>query len=185
MVFLRSAPSASSGRFVGSIATAPGAYPRARRRIMGPKTPARATESSTRRAIGRSPIRNASAMPDKTFERILIFIRDRFAGAVRAGHHQHIRSAGGKEQVTGAACRATSLQARRYPERRRRVPASSEQAQSAERSIAAALPPQEKVRPGFAPFPDLFAITANGFSFRNFRSRKAALASGFRASQAR
>jgi len=45
----------------GERATAAGAYPRERRRITGPSGPAVATESSTRRAIGRSPLSSASA----------------------------------------------------------------------------------------------------------------------------
>ena len=45
-------------------AATPGAYPRERRRITGPKVPTRATESSTRRAIGRSPIKKASAISE-------------------------------------------------------------------------------------------------------------------------
>ena len=64
-VFFKSAPRARIGRLDGNTATALGAYPRARRRTAGPKTPARAIESSTRRAIGRSPIKKASAMPER------------------------------------------------------------------------------------------------------------------------
>ena len=84
---------------VGSIATAPGAYPRARRKIIGTENtgardrvvdPARDRALANQERIGDSR---------QTFERIVIFIGDRFAGAICAGHHQRVRSAGGKEQV--------------------------------------------------------------------------------------
>ena len=70
-----------------------------RRRITGPNAPARTTESSTRRAIGRSPIRNASAMPASCSRASSSSIRDRLARTVRAGHDQHRRRAGGEQQM--------------------------------------------------------------------------------------
>jgi hypothetical protein len=59
----RSPPAARIGVSAGRRATAPGAYPRERRSTTGPNVPARAIESSTRRAMDRSPISHASAMP--------------------------------------------------------------------------------------------------------------------------
>ena len=63
------------------------------------ETPARATESSTRRAMGRSPMRKASAIPARRASASSSSIGDRLAGTVRAGHHQHFGSARGEQQM--------------------------------------------------------------------------------------
>ena len=98
-VFFKSAPSARIGRFDGKTATALGAYPRERRRTTGPKAPARAIESSTRRAIGRSPIKKASAMPERRSSSVRVIEGDRFARTVRTCHHENFRRACGKQQM--------------------------------------------------------------------------------------
>ena len=103
MLFFKSAPSAriglSAGGRMGKLATAPGAYPRERRRIDGPNAPTRATESSTRRAIGPFADEEGICNSREAVESILIFIRDGFARAVRARHDQNARSTGGKQKV--------------------------------------------------------------------------------------
>ena len=99
MVFFRSAPTARIGRGAGRRATTAGAYPRARRRMSGPEGPGRTTESSTRRAIGRAPTRNASAMPSSRTARIGVIVGDGFTRTIRARHHQHVRGAGAEQQM--------------------------------------------------------------------------------------
>ena len=77
-----------------------GAYPRALRRTELARRPsARTTESSTRRAIGRSPTRNASASPVNRSNASSSSIRDRLARTVGARHHQDIRRTGGEQQM--------------------------------------------------------------------------------------
>ena len=100
IVFFRSAPSARIGRCVGKACHRAGSVAAgAAQNRLGPNAPTRTTESSTRRAMGRSPIRNASAMPDEPLQRVFIFVSDRLARAVGAGHDQHFGSAGSKEQM--------------------------------------------------------------------------------------
>ena len=48
----------------------------------------RVTESSQRTWIGRSWVRNRSAMPASRLERVVVLVGDRLVGAVAAGHHQ-------------------------------------------------------------------------------------------------
>ena len=100
IAFLRSAPSASTGRVdrqrrhrAGRVAAAPPQDHRpAAVRTARPSRPP-AGRSAARRS------RNASARPASRSQRVLVLVRDRLARAVGAGHDQHIGRAGGEEQM--------------------------------------------------------------------------------------
>ena len=99
IVFFRSAPRARIGRFVGKVATAPGAYPRARRRIAGPKR-ADARDGIVH-AARDGPFADQKTVRDtgELLQRVVVFIGDGLAGAIRAGHDQNLGGAGGKQQM--------------------------------------------------------------------------------------
>ena len=79
---------------------------------------ARTTESSTRRAIGRSPTRNASAMPASRSRASSILVGDRLARSIGAGHHQHVRRAGREQQMVQRRVGQHHARARRCRARR-------------------------------------------------------------------
>ena len=185
IVFFKSAPVANIGPEAGMVATAEGAYPRERRRITGPKAPARATESSTRRAMGRSPIRNASAMSGKTRQRVLVFIRNGLARAIGAGHHQRFRRAGVEKQVMqrsiGQHYAEFVVLGRDAIELNLRAGKNDRTGDGQQQRLGF----RRKLDQPARPLPHLLTITANGFSLRYFRSRRASTAVAFAASHAR
>ena len=157
------------------VATAPGAYPRARRRITGPKAPVRTTESSTRRAIGRSPIRNASAIPERLPAPPRLRTR-----SVRWSDW-HWSSPGLPERrpqtADGAvACTAASIRVRYCRARRLRACTFAGASTIGRATEVSSARPRRRAQPDSRPRSRSRTIRANGFSLRNLRSRKAATA---------
>ena len=107
-------------------------------------------------------------------ERVLVFVSDRLAGAVGAGHHQHFRSARGKQQMMQRRVgqhHAEFVVVRRDSRRVRPWPEPERSAAPTEVSSASAS--GEKARPAGGPPRDPAPSRANGFSLRNLRSRSA------------
>ena len=99
MVFFRSAPSASTGRSQGSVATAAGSIAACAPQNDRAETLRR--EQRNRPPGGRwaAPNQECVRNAGKTLQRVFILIGDRLARAVGAGHDQSFRSAGREEQV--------------------------------------------------------------------------------------
>ena len=153
--------------------------------MTGPKAPTRATESSTRRAMGRSPIRNASATPRQPVECVLLVVGDGLAGAVGAGHHQHLGRAGSEQQMMQRRVGKHDAELVVVGSDARQLDLGFGQDDRARRGCQQRLRLRRQLDESSVRRPTSLTITANGFSLRYFRSRIAFTAAALRASQAR
>ncbi len=98
MVFLRSAPTARTGRSAGIVATAPGAYPRARRKSSARADPRghRVVDAACDWALADEKDIGDAREP---VEGVVVLVRDGLARPIGAGHDQQRRRAGREQQV--------------------------------------------------------------------------------------
>ena len=159
----------------GKLATAPGAYPRARRSTAGPNAP--------RARRNRPPGARSAAVRSKMhpqFRKDAERVLHRRTRSVRWSGWRwsspNFRRTRGKKQDDAAGCRAASRPARRCPERLPAVPPSRARARSAaHESKSASAPARSSTK--CAPLADP-RHHGKRFFLAIFRSRKAATAAG-------